>query len=122
MRRLTSQHAQWEGALVSRTRLQSRSMRTHVCHVHRTKAHRSAPDVTLHVEYDARAEAVQLHRQFLHAIQALAHSALMLGRTDDEQEAAATGAGQLGAGRTGVERPGDRPDFYQVSARISIVR
>ena len=74
----------------------------------------SAPDVRLHVEYDARAEAVQLHQQFLHAIQALAHSALMLERTDDEQEAAATGTGQLGAGRTSVERPSDRPDFIKL--------
>src|SRR5208283_3794951 len=68
----------------------------------------STPDIAQHVEHYARAEVVQLDRQFPHARQILPHRALPLHGTDDEQEAAAAGAGQLGAGRTGVERSGDR--------------
>ena len=36
----------------------------------------SAPDVALHIEDDARAEAVELHRHFPHVVQALPHGAL----------------------------------------------
>src|SRR5258708_6510951 len=57
----------------------------------------SAPDVARHVEHDARAQAVQLHRQFPHIRQARSHRPLALHGADDEQEAAAAGPGELGA-------------------------
>jgi hypothetical protein len=66
---------------------------------------RSTPDVTLDVENDARAEAIQGHRQFVHVRQALAYGALPFYRADDKQETAAARAGQLGARCPGIERP-----------------
>ena len=55
----------------------------------------STPDVAQHVEHDARAEAIQLHRQLAHVGQALPYGVLLLYGTDDEQEAAPAGSGHL---------------------------
>ena len=51
---------------------------------------------------------IQLHRQLPHVRQTPADGALLLHGTDNEQEAATAGAGQLGALRPRVERPADR--------------
>src|SRR5215469_2445798 len=51
---------------------------------------------------------VQLYWQFPHVSQISPYCTLPLYRANDEQEAAAPGTGQLGAGCTSVERPRDR--------------
>src|SRR5215831_3990040 len=68
----------------------------------------STPDVALDVENNARAEAVQVHWQFSHAVQAVAYRTLVLGGTDDKQKAAAARTGQLGASCSCLQRSHDR--------------
>ena len=61
----------------------------------------SGPDVTHDVQHHAGAQAIKLDRQLLQGAETLTNGALVLGRADDEQEAAAAGAGDLHPGRTG---------------------